>query len=792
MKKLMWRVFTVQLLIILILSGTVLAEEKKELEVKVQAGFEGEYKIGYHVPITLEVINDKKDINGELQIEAENQGKNLTIYSRPLNIQKGEKKTYTLNIPIYSNAGCRVRIIDKNNKLYDERPSISYGAKQDSYLIGILSDDFDSVNFFSCSNRLSSSAKLNERNFPEDMDVINMFDTILINNFDTSKLNSKQYLALKKWVKAGRTLIIGTGPTHFKSLSIFKDDFIPAEIKGMKDIKTNALYDYIGKKEPNPMVISTADIDIKGSRDYLKDEGNTLISHIQRGRGSIYIASFDFGLKPITDWDDNKLFGGQMAVNTSRQGYSPQYPQQFMYHGYDNIQGALLTIPDLPNPNPWNFIIISLIYTLIAGPISYIILKKKDKRGYMWLTVPVISLIFCIFMYFFGLGTRLNKPIANVISMVDITGEENLGLSTIAGIFTPVKRDITVETEDGMNISSIVFSNYPVNFYGQNPNNNTRIVDSKFNYSSKPSVEFFKNRIWSMRTLALENNNINMGDLDCKIGYKGNKFIGTIKNNTGIDLEECVILTPQQFMDLGPIKKDEIKSIDTYGTTFTNKLDILRVFDSVPMRVRSGKKLTGDKITEMRRNQQNQGLLNYYLVSGFEDDYPVKVLGIGKTQLSKGIIVNNRPVKKYEKTLLISECSVNFKNGNKVEYPPKYFKPLILNSKFNGYDPYNENYFGRGSLELMYELDKDINITEVSLDSYIYYSGSSSNTNVKRYLWNYKTGKWDEGDYSYYTMNEEDISKYVGENNRIKFKIESKDDSLNFKLPYISMEGSVK
>lgn len=793
MKKLIWRVFTVHLLIFFIAAGTVFAaEKKKELEVKVQAGFEGEYKYGYHVPITFEVINDKEDINGEIQFEAENQAKNITIYSKSISILKGERKTYTLNIPLYSSAGFKVRIINGNKKLLEERPTMSYGANLEAYLIGILSDDFDSVNFFSYSNRYSRSAKLNEKNFPKDIDVINMFDTILINNFDTSKLNSEQYSALKKWVNAGGTLILGTGPTHSKSLSIFKDDFISIKMNGIKDIKTNALYDYIGKKEPSPMEISTTDVDIKGSSPYLRDENNILISHVQMGRGKIYIASFDLGLKPIADWDDNKLFGGQMAVNTSSKNYMNPNSQQFMYYGNDNIQGALMTIPDLPNPSPWNFIIISLIYTLLAGPVSYMILKKKDKRGYMWLTVPIISLIFCIIIYSSGLGTRLNKPIANVISLVDITGKENIGLSTLAGIFTPVKKDITVETEEGMNISSIVFSGNDYNYYIQNPNSNAKIVDSKVNYSSRLSVEFLKNKIWSMRTLELQNNDIEIGDFDCKISYKDSKFTGTVKNNTGMDLEECLLLSQDKYIDLGVIKRDEIKTINTPGSMYLDKMSIMRVFNSGTTNIRSSNKMTNEKIIEMRRNQQNQGVINYYLNSSFVDNYPIKLLGIGTTPVAKDIIVDKKAIKKYEKVLLISECSVDFNNGNEIEYPSRYFKPLILNSRFNGYNPYDESYNGRGSIELMYELDENVNITEINFDNHIKNVRSYSSTDVKGYLWNYKTNTWEEGSYNNYTLSGEDISKYVGDNNRIKYKIESKDDALILKLPCISMKGSVE
>jgi hypothetical protein len=399
-------------------------------------------------------------------------------------------------------------------------------------------------------------------------------------------------------------------------------------------------------------------------------------------------------------------------------------------------------------------------------------------------------------MYFSGLGTRLNKPIANVISIVDITGEEDLGIDVIAGIFTPVKRDITVETEAGMDISSIASGgdNYMYAMY--NPNNTTKIVDSKFNYSSRTSVEFFKNNIWSMRTLVLKNDKITVGDFESKINYVNGNFTGTIRNTTGMDLEECFILLKNRYINVGPIKNGDTKSFNTFGVTFYRTYDILRLFDTgmngmMPGAMMPGKNISNYKIIEMRRKQQNQGLMQYYLSSEFKDKYEIKILGIGTKPVSKNILVDKKRIKKFEKVLLVSECNVNFKNGDKVEYPPYYFKPVILSSNFPVYSQYDEVFHGTGTVEFKYELDEKVNVTEISFNSHIV-SSKYPGEDVKGYLWNYITGFWDEGRYNNYTLRSGDVSKYLGDKNIIKYKIESKDNTVSLNLPCISMRGSVK
>ena len=61
-----------------------------------------------------------------------------------------------------------------------------------------------------------------------------------------------------------------------------------------------------------------------------------------------------------------------------------------------------------------------LVYVIIAGPVAYIIMKKKDKRNLLWLIVPVLSVAFSVTIYLIGTSTRIQRPFINYVSTIKL------------------------------------------------------------------------------------------------------------------------------------------------------------------------------------------------------------------------------------------------------------------------------------------------------------------------------------------------------------------------------------
>ncbi|MCQ2520850.1 MAG: hypothetical protein MJ105_00590 [Lachnospiraceae bacterium] len=67
-------------------------------------------------------------------------------------------------------------------------------------------------------------------------------------------------------------------------------------------------------------------------------------------------------------------------------------------------------------------IVLVLLFVVLAGPIGYLVLAKNKKREMYWVFVPVISLLFILFIFLIGGNTRLTGVSLLSVRMVDGNG----------------------------------------------------------------------------------------------------------------------------------------------------------------------------------------------------------------------------------------------------------------------------------------------------------------------------------------------------------------------------------
>lgn len=770
------------------------------VKIDMKVGFDKFYKIGNTTPVYFEIENNLRDINGELQIEMPNRSDSITIYAINVSLPKDSTKKFVMNVPMnVFNTKLKVNLTEGKNIVSTKSFRIDPGSNMETYAVGILSDDFDSVKYINkitiknLGNFGTKNVRLDESSFPEDIDALKTFNVIIINNFDTSKLSKPQYEALKKWVYGGGVLIIGTGPSQNKTLSVFKDDFITGEVGEVRVIATSSLQEMAGSKSIEAMNISVLDISIKDSLPVIKDGDFKLLQRIEKGKGVIGVASFDFGMEPLSTWIGNSTFADKLIVSVLPQYYlSDMYQKGMMYQ--DNmyaIDNALRNIPELPLPKTSHMVFLYAAYILLAAPISYFILKRLDKRELMWLTVPILSIVFSGTVYVSGAGTRLTEPVTNVISMVDIDNSGTIVPKIYAGVFTPQKDSIRIEAGEDFNIRPLMLNNG----YYRGPitdENISKRIDSKVIVSPKTVLEFYKSGVWSMKTLVMETDEEISGTLESNLNYSKGSFTGIIINNSGFDLDECYIITPNQYASVGPMKNGETKQVSIKPSSyFGQRYELINAIYkdpySGPQASKQKKKFTPEEMAKSRQDMQKRQVLEYGFINEAYQGFEAKLMAWSSTPVSKELLVNGKSTRKYEKSFITSRVNLSFKDGNSVEYPLGFLKPTIVNNINAGnYDEYGKMFYGRGSFEIHYKIDSSIKIESVKTQFTV---GNAQR--VRQYIWDNQKSDWVEGDYRGFDINSSGLlEKYINSDNMLKLKIEMDDD--NVQLPQIAVKGSVK
>jgi hypothetical protein len=798
--------------------STVYGAEEDKLKVSHSYGFENVFKWGSLIPVTIEIDNNLKNIDGEIQIELpvnDNQnggmniGNSVTVYSQNINLPLNTKKKVTINIPMARNVtSLKMNILEAKNNIFTKDLSIGAGLNPTDIIIGTLSDDFNSVSYInkvsidgaSTGKRVYNTklVKLDENSISEDFSVLKSINILFINNFDTSKLSKAKYEAIKQWVEKGGLLLIGTGPSHSKTLAVFKDNFLNGDIGSLASVETKSINKLVDSSSTTSMKLDVLNIGIKDSSALLTEGNTTLVQKIEKGKGAVVVAGFDFGLSPLVNWPLNSGFGEQLIGQAIPAYYKDSSYDRMAYGGYmGNISYSLGNIPELPTPKASSLIIIFFVYILIVAPVNYFILKKKDKRELMWFTVPALSIIFAAIVYFAGTPTRMTAPVANVLSTIEIDSKGNQAVQSYGTVITPKKSDIKVEPEEGMSIRPL--SN--LEYYDRGPGVNTNDTEkekniySKVVQSPKTTLEFYNTSIFGQYSFIIDNSEAKKGTIQSEVNFSDNKITGSIKNNSGLDLNECYIVTSNNFVSIGEIKNGEVKNINEPVKAYTGmSYELTEKMFGINY---GGPLRDAKQIKERRIAEQKRSLMQAYFEGLGNKITNSVILAITDSPVTKDIIVNEEAVKKFGKTLVVSQLNLSYIKEGKAEYPLGSIQPEVVlgqNSKL-GYDQMGGIIHGEsGAIEFTYSVEPKIKVEKLELkeaESDPRF-GKFGAIQGKGYAWNSTKNDWEEIDYKNFSVGEDKVAQYLSKENKFKLKIDVSGMQGAGTIPQIYVKGSVK
>ncbi len=764
------------------------AEPNKELDLKIGVGFNNAYKIGYSTPININIKNNYKDINGEVEVRVPSSPGKYMSYVKPISLQKDAEKSITINVPIGDGNRTKyaVNIYDGEDKVYEDSVTI-IASNNVTAFIGILSDDFDSLSYINSApastgvSLLTKSIKLDEKNFPEDIFTLNAFNILVINDFDTSRFNKSQYEILKQWVRNGGTLIIGTGSKYNKTLSIFKDDFIEGTQGSVQEISSSKIYDLATNGDNrNETKIDVLTLKIKDSSVLMEDKGVSLVQAHAKGKGVVGILAFDLGKAPFVNWNNNTVFMEKVLAlvnpqftNANNSNNSVNYYRNNTYA----MQEVVNQFSEMASAKTSNYYIILFIYVLVVAPISYFILKKLDKRGWMWLTVPVLAIVFGSIVYITGSGTRLSKITTNMISYISLDKNGNASTDTYIGILNTNKSKVRISGQNGERILPVS------NNYYTDQTFNKEVLEAKVNAGENGSIEYRNSSLLETKVLQLQENSISLGKVETNLSLQNGKIIGSIKNATNMDLVDCLLLMPNGYYKIDGIKGGESVNLDSM-TLINHRGDIYQMIsDEFFNRSHSGRSDT-EKKRYMDLRQEGNILQRMYDYGNAQIE-GITFIAFSKTQIHQPLLVNGTPARKNERNILIMPVDVKLANGNTVEYPMGFVPYEVKNTSNLNFDIRNSRFYGNGSAEVLFNIDKGITVDEFEINtSAVKFKTINSNYsifNIKKETFEPLNDMLVKG---------ENLKNYLSPDNTVKLKLEITDGEIG--VPRMAAKGRKK
>lgn len=763
-------------------------EDSSSITMKVSYGIEGNFKGSTSVPVNIEVENKGEKIDGQLEVRVPASAPNTyDAFVSEVNIATNEKRTVTIPINMPDNA-LKLQVVLKQgeNTIKENNVLVSNGRVSEADLfMGVMTDDFNgltirSLDFTSLNN---SNNKMRDRvnktiSVPLELDSfvrspknISSLDVIVINNYNTANLKKEQYENLSTWVESGGILVIGSGENGAKTIGNLEKEFLNINYEATKDANGYTL----------------AKLNLKDAEVKLQEGEDPLIYLIHKGQGKVYVAAFDLGNKNIAPKDKvmniwkeslgNDFIDKSNMLNSHRGNFVP--------YGIEELSN---NVPYKDNFNIGLLVIIFISYALIVGIIIYIVMKKLNKREWLWGIIPVIAIAFSLTLYVLGSNTRIKDIVLNQVNIV--TSDKN-GTSQVvgyAGIGSKYKNDLTVQEPTGTNIKNYTNDNYREN---SDTNNFTKLGTKTVYRQNNSYFEFKQLSALSMKKFEISGHKEIVPIIDVHLNYNSQKLSGKIKNTLGYDIKELLVVSYNSVWELGAINANEEKEIESKSYSA------------------SGLATYGDNLREKYYRQFRSGLGNKENKEEFKDILRIGnlIASIGETNPKKestyllavtdmpveyGFDFEGKSVSKYDTTALIQDIDIDFtdKDGN-LDYPLGYFKGEISDINENvDIDTQNNVIFGNGDLILDYTINKDINLLDLKV-------GYVENRHIKPsgfkgsvYIYNYEKNQYNPINYIVNGESIKNPTEYI-KDGKVRVKIQCNNEE-GIGIPQITVKGRAK
>jgi hypothetical protein len=624
-KRKAWVILAMAIAVALAWTRGPVAAQDTGLTMRVTVGFDGYCHSGTWCPVYAVLSNEGVDIEGELRVAIRGAGGGTepVMYARQVVLPAHSRKAYFLYLPPagVSSSLPTVQLLTGKKVLMSEQAVVVWLDEGDR-LYGVASSNPSALNFLSDvtpAGGRAAVAHLNLEALPPNPLGWEGLDVLILNDLDTTALSGERRRALETWVVHGGHLVVGGGAGVARTVAGVAD-LLPVTVGGTRSVDDLWV---LGERLGTPVAASSyavAQADLRDGQALIEqsDEQGDLILLARRthGAGRVDFLAFDAGLNPFLRWSDNtrlwKFVIGPGAAGTwlltVRNGHS----------AYE----AINAIPGLELPSTLYILGFMLVYTLLIGPVNYLILRRLDRRELAWLTIPALVVGFTACAYVTGFQIRGGAAIVHRLAAVYVPEGARIGrVSQVVGLFSPRRADYDVWVA-GAEVSEV-----PGDYYGGPIQQPLHIIEA----AEGSTVADLRVDVGGIQPFLAEGYADVPGvEADLRLvesAAGGLRLEGTVRNGE-VPLNEVVLIVGDGGQRLGDLEPGQVTSISVViGSS-------LPPFEDMPERILGPGSYWDDR-SLYRRYQFLQALFPYgepaltgagvYLVGWVEEEAPLLV-----------------------------------------------------------------------------------------------------------------------------------------------------------------------
>ncbi len=624
--ELSWRALFYFLVIVFAGSMVLTASAADGLKMEAKAGFGGCARSGQITPVQVMLENNGPGITAYLEISTLS-GNKQVLYRKQVVLASGSKKAIDMNIPVYADQDYSVRLVSGAEKklLAESRLRVSC-IEDNALLVGVLAKSKGSLDYLQ-ELRLSGSdhrvtvAYLKEDDLPVNELFLDSINVLVFYDYSFERLPVQKSQAIKEWIKNGGMLV--------------QNRFQAGEPAG-ENAKEMAI------------------------------DGKSIYCW-QLGRGSIYQLG---GSDAAVEMGGIKLW--EYLLNRAES--SPLILRNKMAESMDTIESTLSTIPASDLPTTGWLAVIYIIYIVILGPGTYLVLKRLDRREWGWAVVPLLAMLLFSLTYIYGFKGKGWHAFTSVVSLVNLeANNDQARVNSVLGVFAPTQSNYSIKLP-GRNLVSLLSvdiggngSVMPKNAALKTP------FAALIEQGSDTRVEFDDTSRWSLRCIRSETIG-QMGQIDSKLKMNNGKVSGMISNLTGYNLNDCVVFSRYNYQYIGKLEAGQSVQIDfiPYISGQKGAQTFQRMEENYPVNWPQQDRNIGRRDKAIKK-QLTAAVANSY------DFMDGNLLLVGySAEVVNGTLYENKKEKRYAVTAFAAPLLLNADNAGKVSVPPGIINASLL------------------------------------------------------------------------------------------------------------------
>lgn len=529
------------------------------------------------LPVVVRLTCKEKTFTGLVRIILPGGNGKGIAYQSALNCEKGIHCKQILEIPQLGNSdGFVFEIVDQFETVLISK-DIHFEDAEEFYDIGvgILCDNFEKYSYLDAMSIHTNSSTYNTRlvslseEFPSDIRMLSALSVIMIDNYSSNQLNQIQKNVLMDWVRNGGQLLIGGGANSVNNYEGLQE-YLHVNIG---DTEQTELTVFDDDTFLNGLIVQLCDLQLREQDNWKAFSWITPDAGFSKslGEGKINLLKFSLSDNGLVHWMNREQLSQKLLTEMVSADIEKNTEKALnsMY-----LLGALHAFQESQVPATFTYASFFILYLINLVFFAYYMPGKMKRREYVWLIIPLISLVFTVLAGVRNIGNSPDQT--SSFSAISIRDEEKktdevyLYYQNADG----KKTDVQVNPKYGLvepleyfylarsNINQNILLDYVVN----DTKNGKEINLSE----SVPGVS---------QTLKISRKQeTNRGDdqpntiFKVKVDGDFTKFRGTIENTTDKNYKRVLLIRGKQYAILEDLKKHSIANIKGSDVkTWTNK-----------------------------------------------------------------------------------------------------------------------------------------------------------------------------------------------------------------------------